>query len=141
MHYVMLIYETEVEFDQRKRPDNEAFWGAWRAYHRALVEAGVYAGGSPLERPDTTATTLRVRGGERQVQDGPFADSKEQLGGFIVFDLPTLDAALEWAARCPAAAYGAVELRPIADLGAIFGPVHGSGTLFDHLDSRAPAHK
>jgi hypothetical protein len=131
MQYAMLIYEPERQFDERTRPDHDTFWGPWRAYHRALVEAGVYVGGSPLERPDTTATTLRVRGGERQVQDGPFADTKEQLGGFIIVELPTLDAALEWAARCPAVEYGAVEVRPIADLTRIFGPGHAghAGTL------------
>jgi len=124
MQYVMLIYEPENHFDDRKRPDNDDFWGPWRAYHRSLLEAGIYLGGSPLERPDTTATTIRVRGGERQVQDGPYADTKEQLGGFIMLELPTLDAALEWASRCPAAGYGAVEVRPAADLARIFGLGH-----------------
>lgn len=128
MQYAMLIYERPEQLDERKHPENEAFWGAWRAYHRALVEAGVYAGGNALQPPDTSATTLRVRGGERQVHDGPYADSKEQLGGFIVLELPTLDAALEWASRCPAASYGAVEIRPLADLTAIFGPEHGKGS-------------
>lgn len=124
MQYMMLIYEPEREFDERQLPEQDAHWGAWRAYHQALVDAGVYAGGAPLERPDRAATTLRVRGGERQVQDGPYADTKEQLGGFILLELPTLDAALEWAARCPAAEYGAVEVRPLADLTRIFGPGH-----------------
>lgn len=124
MQYAMLIYEPQGRFDQRTLPDDDESWGPWRIYHQALVDAGVYVGGSPLERPDTTATTLRVRGGERHVQDGPFADTKEQLGGFIILELPTLDAALEWAARCPAAEYGAVEVRPLADLTRIFGPNH-----------------
>jgi hypothetical protein len=125
MRYVMLIYETEREFDARSQPDDAPFWAPWRAYHQALVAASVYVGGSPLERPDPTATTVRVRGGERQVQDGPYADTKEQLGGFMMLELPSLDAALEWAARCPAAAYGAVEVRPVADLEHIFGPEPG----------------
>jgi len=125
MQYMMLIYEPEQQFDERNRPDeDDAHWGAWRTYHQSLVDAGVYVGGGPLERPDTTATTLRVRGGERQVQDGPYADTKEQLGGFIIVELPTLDAALAWAARCPAAGYGAIEVRPLADLTRIFGPGH-----------------
>lgn len=125
MNYVMLIYEPEKLIEDRKaRPDDDPFWGPWRAYHRSLVDAGVYVGGSPLERAETTATTIRVRGGERQVQDGPYADTKEQLGGFIIFELPTLDAAIEWASRCPAASYGAVEVRPAADLDRIFGPNH-----------------
>ena len=122
MQYAMLIYEPAPQFDDRARPaDDETFWAPWRQYHRALVEAGVYVGGSALERPDTAATTLRVRGGQRQVQDGPYADTKEQLGGFIVVELPSLDAALEWAARCPAAGYGAVEVRPLDGLERVFG--------------------
>ncbi|MET0387101.1 MAG: YciI family protein [Polyangiales bacterium] len=125
MHYVMLIYEPAHKFDDRSQPTDHERWDAWRSYHRALQESGIYDGGEPLERPDTTATTIRVRGGERHVQDGPFADTKEQLGGFMIFNCPSLDVALEWAARCPAASYGAVEVRPIADLSAIFGPLHG----------------
>jgi hypothetical protein len=129
MKYAMLIYEPEPMFDARRtRPVDDAFWGPWRAYHQALVEAGVYAGGRPLDRADTTATTIRVRGGERHVQDGPYADTKEQLGGFIVFELSSLDEALEWASKCPAAQYGTVEVRPIADLSHIFGPEHGHGS-------------
>jgi hypothetical protein len=122
MEYAMLIYEPATYFANRARPDDDEVWAPWRAYHKALVDAGVYAGGSPLEPAETTATTIRVRGGERHVQDGPFADTKEQLGGFIILDVPGLDAALEWAVKCPAAAYGCVEIRPIADLQRIFGP-------------------
>lgn len=124
MQYMMLIYEPRDQFERRPLPEADAHWGPWRAYHQALVDAGVYVGGSPLEPPDTTATTVRVRGGDRQVQDGPYADTKEQLGGFIILELPTLDAALEWATRCPAAEYGVVEVRPAADLTRIFGPNH-----------------
>src|SRR6188768_2637178 len=131
MQYVMLIYEPEEQFDHRGKPEKDPFWGPWRAYYDELVASGVYVGGSPLERPDTTATTIRLRGGERHVQDGPYADTKEQLGGFIVLELPSLDAALEWAARCPAAAYGAVEVRPLADLRAMF-------TLDPPVAGRAP---
>lgn len=126
MRYVMLIYEKQSEFDAREQSPDEPFWLTWRSYLQSLVDAGVYVGGSPLERPDTTATTLRVRGGERQVQDGPYADTKEQLGGFMVLELPNLDAALEWAARCPAASYAAVEVRPAANLERFFGPEPGS---------------
>jgi len=126
MQYAMLIYERGENFGDRERPEDEAFWAPWRAYHKALLDSGIYVGGSPLADPQTTATTIRIRGGERQVQDGPFADTKEQLGGFIIFELPTLDAAIEWASRCPAAAYGTVEVRPVADLTHIFGPETGS---------------
>jgi hypothetical protein len=128
MKYAMLIYEPASSFAARKNPADEEFWAPWRAYHKALVDAGVYAGGRPLEPPDTTATTIRVRGGERHVQDGPFADTKEQLGGFILFELPSLDEAIAWAAKCPAAQRGTVEVRPVADLTAIFGEEHGLGS-------------
>jgi len=87
--------------------------GAWRAYYKALVEAGVYVGANALEVPET-GTTVRLKEGKRRVQDGPYAETKEQLAGFIVLELPSIDAALEWAARCPGASIGAVEVRPLA---------------------------
>ncbi len=75
----------------------------------------MYVSGAPLEE-FSTATTVRLRGGQRQVQDGPYADTKEQLGGFIILELPSLDAALDWAARCPGAlGDGSVVVRPVAD--------------------------
>src|ERR1700761_8267145 len=120
MQYGLLIYENDAYFEHREHPEDEEVWQAWRSYHAALREAGILVGGEPLERADTTATTIRVRGGERRGQDGPSAARKERLGGFIVLELPSLDAAVEWAARCPAAAYGAVEVRPIADLKRLF---------------------
>ncbi|MCP4328390.1 MAG: YciI family protein [Alphaproteobacteria bacterium] len=113
MAYAMLIYETEEALASRSdEAKREAYWSAWGAYHQALVEAGVITGGSSLE-PGHTGTTLPLRDGDRQVQDGPYADTKEQLGGYMIFEVPDLDTALDWAARCPAAEYGAVEIRPI----------------------------
>ena len=112
MKYTILVYESETDF--RTRTDDkkkEAYWGAYRAYTQALTSAGVMIGGAGLQPPQT-ATTLRQRSGKRQVQDGPFAEAKEQLGGYYVIEVPDLDRALEWAARCPAAANGAVEVRP-----------------------------
>jgi hypothetical protein len=111
MKYLMLIYETEADFRARSNEQKDVFWGAWRAYHQALVAAGVIVGGSALQ-PPSTGTTVRVKGDTRHVQDGPYADTKEQLGGYIVLEVPSLDAALDWAARCPAASTGAVEVRP-----------------------------
>ena len=93
--------------------ESDPYLGAWRTYYKALVEAGVYVGGNPLQSPET-ATTVRLKEGKRRVQDGPFADTKEQLGGFTILELPSLDAALDWAARCPAASVGAVEVRPVS---------------------------
>ena len=113
MQYVLLIYEKPEDFVRRSSAESAEYVGAWRAYHKALVDAGVFVGGHPLEGPET-GTTVRRREGKRQIQDGPYASTKEQLGGFTLLELPSLDAALEWAARCPAASYGAVEVRPLA---------------------------
>jgi hypothetical protein len=112
MKYTILIYENEGDFSARtdaKRKD--AYWGAYRAYTRALTDAGVFVGGAPLQ-PAQLATTVRQRDGKRQVQDGPYAETKEQLGGYYVVEVADLDKALDWAARCPAASTGAVEVRP-----------------------------
>jgi hypothetical protein len=113
VQFAMLIYEPPEDFETRDTERGEAHIAAWRSYYRALVEAGVYVTGAPLQ-PDSTGTTVRVKGRQRQVQDGPYADTKEQLGGFIILELPTLDAALEWAARCPTASTGAIEIRPVS---------------------------
>lgn len=113
MKFAMLIYENPEAFATRKSDDKDPYLGAWRGYYKALVDAGVYAGGDALHLPET-ATTVRVKDGKRGVQDGPYADTKEQLAGFILLELPSLDAALDWAARCPAASMGALEVRPLA---------------------------
>jgi len=112
MRYIMLVYETPADLDRRDDPAGDSYIAAWRVYYKALVEADVYVGGAPLKQA-ATATTVRLREGRRQVQDGPFAEAKEELGGFLILDLPSLDAALDWAARCPAAAGGAMEIRPM----------------------------
>jgi hypothetical protein len=85
---------------------------AGRAYGEALQAAGVFVGGAGLESP-RASTTVSVRDGKRQVYDGPYAVTKEFLAGFGIIDVPDLDAALEWAARHPAAGYSAVEVRPL----------------------------
>ncbi|MGA8492432.1 MAG: YciI family protein [Terriglobales bacterium] len=113
MQFALLIYESPESFGARNSDGTDPYTGAWRAYYKSLVEAGVYVGGDPLQ-PPATGTTVRLKEGKRRVQDGPFADTKEQLGGFTILELPSLDAALEWAARCPAAVAGAVEVRPLA---------------------------
>lgn len=112
MRYIVLIYESPADLEGRDKPAGDAYLAAWRVYHKALVEAGVHVTGAPL-KPVATATTVRLKDGRRQVQDGPFAEAKEELGGFMILELPSLDAALDWAARCPAAATGALEIRPI----------------------------
>jgi hypothetical protein len=123
MQYVVLIYESPNDFESRPGGKSHPYIAAWRAYYKALVGAGVYVGGAPLQDVGT-ATTVRVEDGRPRVQDGPFAETKEQLGGFMILELPSLDAALEWAARCPAAARGAIEVRPldVAVLDAVVSP-------------------
>lgn len=114
MQYALLVYETPEAFARRSpSSDNEQHLGAWRLYHRSLVEAGIYVAGDPLQVPEM-GTTVRIKDGKRAIQDGPYAETKEQLAGFIILELPSLDAAIEWAARCPAAAIGAVEVRALA---------------------------
>lgn len=113
MQYMLIFAEPAEEMAKRDDPaEAPAYWGAWSAYVGALVAAGISKGGNGLQ-PPATATTLRLRGGARHVQDGPFIDTKEQLGGYFIVEVPDLDAALDWAARSPAAASGAVEVRPV----------------------------
>lgn len=112
MRYTLMFYLSPSEFAARTDPQKrEAFWGSFMPYMKAVKDAGIFAGGAGLEPPDT-ATTLRMRQGKRLVQDGPYADIKEQLGGFFLIDVPNLDIALEWAARYPAGPDGVVEVRP-----------------------------
>lgn len=114
MNYTILIYETAVDFavrnsaDTKKRDD---YWAAWPPYSKALKEAAIFVGGAGLQPPES-ATTLRFNGEQRLVQDGPFADTKEQLGGFYMIDVPDLDTALDWAARCPRSPGRVLEVRP-----------------------------
>ncbi|MGH9414732.1 MAG: YciI family protein [Terriglobales bacterium] len=113
MRFAMLIYETPEAFASRDREDPEPYRAAWRVFYQAMVAAGVHVGGDPLDLPRTGAT-VRVTDGKRHVQDGPYADTKEQLAGVSFLELPSLEEAIAWAARCPAAAMGAVEVRPLA---------------------------
>jgi hypothetical protein len=85
------------------------------AYSQLLVQRGAMAGGEPLG-PTTAATTIRLRGGQRLVTDGPFAETKEALGGFYVIDARDLDEAIELAAKCPGARAGSVEVRPVMEM-------------------------
>jgi hypothetical protein len=113
MDYMLAFYETTAEIGRRDDPAQyPAYWGAWSAYVGALHASGVVKSGAGLQ-PPRTATSVRVEGGQRQVQDGPFADTREHLGGFFVIDVPSLDVALEWAARAPCASAGGVEVRPV----------------------------
>jgi hypothetical protein len=113
MQFMILAYETDDAFAARNDPDRtEAYWASWSGYLEALGSSGVLVSAGGLF-PPATATTLRLRDGERMVHDGPFADSKEQLGGYFVVEVADLDAALEWSAACPSATYASVEVRPL----------------------------
>ena len=108
MKYMLLIYEDDADrvamMDERMPHCS--------AYAQAMIKAGIYVSGDRL-RGATTATTVRVTDGKTHVMDGPYAEAKEQLGGFHIIDVPDLDTALAWAARCPSASRGMVEVRPV----------------------------
>ncbi len=109
MKYALLVHQSQEYFDQRN--DATAI-AAGKAYGEALMAAGVFVGGAGLGSPQA-ATTVTLRDGKRQVHDGPYAETKEFLAGFGIIDVPDLDAALEWAARHPAAAHSSIEVRPL----------------------------
>ncbi len=111
MQYMLMFYQPTSDFESRGTPAADATMSSWMAYVTAVRTSGIAVAGHGLQ-PPLTATTLRIRGDKRQVQDGPFADTKEQLGGYFVIDVPDLDTALEWAARAPCASTGGVEVRP-----------------------------
>ncbi len=108
MKYLLLIYGDEARI-QAPNPERMA---AYVAYTEALKQAGVLEGGNRLQAV-RTARTVRARNGKVSVTDGPFAETKEVLGGFYMIDVPDLDSALAWAARCPGAAHGSIEIRPL----------------------------
>lgn len=112
MQYMIINYVPTVQADSAAASGPPADMDAWIAYTKALIDAGVMRGGNAL-KPAFTATTVRLRAGQREVHDGPYIDSKDELGGYFVIDVPDLDEALKWAARNPAASSGAVEVRPI----------------------------
>lgn len=113
MQYMLMLNETAAEFARRTDPaETAAYWGGWNAFIGAMAQAGVIVKGDGLQGP-MLATTVRVVDGKRHVQDGPFADTKEQLGGYFVIEVPDLDAALDWAAQAPCALTGSVEVRPV----------------------------
>jgi hypothetical protein len=108
MQYILLLYEN----DDERVAKTEGEVSVCLAYAEAMRKAGILVGGERL-RPAWDATRLRVAEGRTQVMDGPYAEAKEQLGGFHIIDVPDRDTAIAWAARCPSAARGRVEVRPI----------------------------
>lgn len=110
MRYLILIYDNEATAPEMTEQEMQK----WHDYTARLQESGCMVGGEALH-PTSTATTVRVRDGKMVTTDGPFAETKEQLGGYYVVDCENLDEALKWASRIPTADRGPVEVRPIMD--------------------------
>jgi hypothetical protein len=112
MQYLLLLYSNESGWSKMTPAEQEQGMAAYAAFTEALKKAGALAGSNRLQ-PISAATTVRVANGKTQVLNGPYADSKEQLGGYFLIDVPDLDAAISWAARCPGASHGVIEVRPV----------------------------
>ena len=112
MQYLLMDYVQVEGWAQLTKAEQEEWLGAYRAFKQAMTKAGALKSSQGLQ-PAVTATTVRTVDGKIQVLDGPYADTKEQLGGFHLIDVPDLDAAIAWATRSPTAIYGIVEVRPI----------------------------
>jgi hypothetical protein len=115
MQYILLIYENEAELRARKNEENQKIFGEYMAFTAAIKQSGHMRAGEPLE-PTSTATTVRVKDGKVVRTDGPFAETREQLGGYYVIEAKDLDEAAAIAARLPAARTGSVEVRPVMKL-------------------------
>ena len=115
MQYSILIYEPAVDFANRTNEQAKSYWAGWSAYSELLQKAGVMKGGAGLE-PPTMATTVRLLNGAKHVHDGPYADTKEQLGGFYLIEAANLDEAMKWAEQCPAYQMGSIEIRPLMQM-------------------------
>jgi len=112
MQYLLMLYSDENGWSRMTPAEQEQGVAAYLAYTQALKTAGALVGSNRLQN-SATATTVHVADGKSQVLDGPYVDSKEQLAGYYLIDAPDLDAALAWAARCPAATHGTIEVRPV----------------------------
>ncbi len=113
MEYMLVFNEAETVYAERTDPvSGPPYWAAWTAYMGAMGAEGVIRSGTALQGPET-GSTVRLRGGRPQIQDGPTPESKEMLGGYVIIDVPDLDAALAWAAKAPSALEGSVEVRPV----------------------------
>lgn len=113
MKYTLFLHSDESAMADATPEDWEPVEKAFHAYTQALIDAGVFVATDWL-KPSFTATTVTMKDGARRVQDGPFSTAKEQIGGYYVIEVPSLDVALDWAAQCPAAHVGVVEVRPSA---------------------------
>jgi hypothetical protein len=115
MKYLLLIYGDEAGMLSASKETAGQMLAAYGAYTEAVKKAGIYVGSNRL-RPTASGTTVRVSNGKTEVLDGPYAETKEQLAGYYMIDVPDLDAALSWATRCPGASHGAIEVRPVWEM-------------------------
>jgi hypothetical protein len=113
MRYVLLIYGDETWMDSLSEEEQGAHMQRWGEYDQAMRAAGVGVAGDALDRTAAARTVRRGENGRPLVSDGPFAETREQLGGFIEIDVASLEEAVGWAERCPAIVHGAVEVRPV----------------------------
>jgi hypothetical protein len=116
MQYLLLLFAQESGWESMTKAQQEQGAAAYMSYTEALKKAGVWKGSNRLQ-PISSATTIRIADGKQQVLDGPYVDSREQLGGYYLIDVPDLDSAISWAARCPGASHGTIELRPVWAMG------------------------
>ena len=112
MKYLVMIYASEAAESKMTPEETGKILQAYGAYMEAMGKAGVLLGSNRL-RPTSEATSVRVKDGKTHVLNGPYAETREQLGGYCLIEVADLDAALAWAARCPSSAYGTIEVRPI----------------------------
>ena len=112
MQYLLMLYADESGWDRLSAAEQQAGMAAYAAYTEALAKAGALVGGNRLQGVDT-ATTVRLVDGKPLVQDGPYAEAREQIGGYYLIEAADLDAGLAWAARCPGAGHGTIEVRPV----------------------------
>ena len=115
MQYLLLIYANERAFAQMTPEQQKQGYAAYTAYTEALRKANALVGSNRL-RPVEASTTVKVADGKTQVLNGPYVDTKEQLGGYFLIEAPDLDAAIAWAARCPGASHGTIEVRPVWEM-------------------------
>jgi len=116
MQYLLLIYSNEAEMDKIRQEDAAAMMAAYGTFTQGIVQSGNYKGGERL-RPASAATTVRIRNGKTMTTDGPFAETREQLGGYYLIEAKNLDEATAIAAKIPGALYGSIEVRPIWPMG------------------------
>lgn len=116
MKYLCLIYDEEKKMAGMSKEEGDAFMGEYFAFTEGIKKSGHFLGGEALQ-PVATATTVRVRNGKMSTTDGPFAETKEQLGGFYFIEAKDLNDALQVAAKIPSARFGTIEVRPVVDFG------------------------